>query len=489
MIANGASRSDLRSAVVLLSAVAAAGLALPALSIQFGWVVATAICAVPMAAGVALMAGRAFLTKLSVLLTSANYLQYLLLALLASLFIEPFFPRIGVRTAQDVVSSPVNMVNLARVAVVGCVGACFLFLSISRFSYLLPGLKSPAGAMLLYSVFAVISASYASVPFVAAGKAVELLVDVLFGVMIYKLYSIEDAYRSWIMLWGFLTVIMIAVWVSAFMNPRDGFELPAGIFGPLLQGWIPRLAPNTISQYGANFAIIALNRMLVGPSRIRGEKILWGMYFVFGLLTLGAAQARTSSIAFLFTVFVCLFLHRKWLAMWLTAGTCLVGGIAGGLDQLLSYLQRNQSSEQVLTLSGRTYYWSVAWNFFTKSKLLGHGFYTSTRVDLTELYKFMKHDLSTVDNTYLEVLLGVGVLGLIPLLIALAMVIRDMFRRLPLSEKMNGFRIEIICCFVIIVLRSFTGSTFQVHSENLLVFLVIASFYGAAKRQSGVCIK
>ncbi|MEQ1948150.1 MAG: O-antigen ligase family protein [Bryobacteraceae bacterium] len=433
----------------------------------------------------ALLAGGALLTKISALLTSANYLQYLFLALLASLFIEPFFPSIGVRTAHDVVSSPVNVINMARVVVVGCVGVCFLYLSISRPSYLISSLKSPVGAMLVFALIALLSATYASVPFVAAGKAVELFVDVLFGLLIYALYSLEDARRSWMMLWGFLTAIMVAVWVSAFLNPHDGFELPAGIFGPLLQGWLPRLAPNTISQYGANFAIIALNRTLQGPSKVRGEKVLWGAYFLFGCLTLGAAQARTSSVAFIFTVFVCLFLHRKWLAMTLGAGVCLVGGLAGGLDQLLSYLQRNQSSEQILTLSGRTYYWTVAWNFFKTSKFLGHGFYTSTRVDLTALYSFMKHDLSTVDNTYLEVLLGVGVLGLIPLLIALAMCIRDMSRRISLSGKMEGLRIEMICCFVIIMIRSFTGSTFQVHSENLLAFLVIASFYGAAKRQSG----
>jgi O-antigen ligase len=171
----------------------------------------------------------------------------------------------------------------------------------------------------------------------------------------------------------------------------------------------------------------------------------------------------------------------------LACGAALLAALAGWGNIVGEFLRRNQDAEQFTTLSGRLYYWTVAWNFFKESIWFGHGYYTSTRLDLTALYRFGSHDLSTVDNTYLEILLGVGIAGAIPLVVALLLLARHLLRRTPFSQRAIptwNLKVEMIGVLIILLFRGTTGSTFQVHSENLIILVFIMAFFQCLAREN-----
>jgi O-antigen ligase len=122
-------------------------------------------------------------------------------------------------------------------------------------------------------------------------------------------------------------------------------------------------------------------------------------------------------------------------------------------------------------MSGRLEFWPLVWNEFLKSPLLGHGFYTSHR---------LKWGASSVDNTYIEVLLGLGLLGLFPIVLALLSVFKDLIRTRPSkynAQNNNGFRflwLQLASLFLILFFRSLTGPSFQIHHINLSIFVIIA---------------
>lgn len=82
-------------------------------------------------------------------------------------------------------------------------------------------------------------------------------------------------------------------------------------------------------------------------------------------------------------------------------------------SQITQFLARGESATQLFTLTGRTISWSAALELWQQRPLTGYGYYAGHRfgIDLGP----GGPDLSTVDNTWIEALLDVGVIGAIPL--------------------------------------------------------------------------
>jgi O-antigen ligase len=415
-------------------------------------------------------------------------LQFIVLILFVSAYVEAFFPAIAVRDRYLVQQSPANAVNLSRIGLVGLAG----LMSIC-FAYLRPRglgihLRGPIRWMFLYAAVAVISSSYASLPEVSAGKAAEVMVDVVCFLVLASLLYAEDFLRSWNMLWFILLLLLGSVWVSAFLFPSVGFEYQPGALFPLLSGVYPTIHPDRLGQLGAGLAIVALCKLLRTGSRLLSQAgMFWGGICLFGLATLAASQARTSMAALALAIPVCLHLYRRLKSMTILGlvGIAILVGACGYVlfdasdaSQIISqYVSRGQSPEVLYSLSGRFDYWQPAWELFSSSPFLGRGFYTAHRIDLNAIWGRL--DLSTVDNTYLEVLLGIGIIGLFPLLAAIGALIRRIVQTLKLpsadSALFDGQK-EMIGVFIIALFRSITGPSFQVHGENLVFLLLIMAF-------------
>src|SRR5207245_1826944 len=82
------------------------------------------------------------------------------------------------------------------------------------------------------------------------------------------------------------------------------------------------------------------------------------------------------------------------------------------------YMLRGQSTELVHSLSGRLDWWESAWSKILERPWLGYGAYAGGR--FVVLAQFGDMETSSIHNSYVEAVLGSGILGVLPLLAALA---------------------------------------------------------------------
>ena len=409
--------------------------------------------------------------------------QLLFLVLLSSIFLEGFFLEIAMRTSEAMRENPVDIVNLARVILVGFVGFCTIGVSILRIDKFVRNIRGPLGWMIVYAAVALASTAYSSLPLVSAGKALEVLVDVLFFVAVSSFCSSLEIVSLWNLLLSFLSASLVAVWVSALVKPSGGFLYIPGALLPLqLQGAFPTIHPNDLGELSAIVAATAFCRVLVRRrSALENEGFLWGGVFVLGLVSLIFAQARTSVVALAAALIAILFMTRK-LSLLPVFAMCGGAFIAGGSGAALrEYYMRGQSSELFFTMTGRLTFWKAAWNFFKESPLFGHGFYTAHRLDLSVRLSSLpgSHSVSNIDNTFLEVLLGVGLIGLLPILVALFQLVgrlSQISRAADLSGRLRQSRCEIVGALIIVLIRAVDGPTFQDHTISLLVLLISMAF-------------
>jgi O-antigen ligase len=243
-------------------------------------------------------------------------------------------------------------------------------------------------------------------------KSLEYMLDLwVLAAVLSTVISLED-YRSlfrWT--WTILAVELAWVWIQIPLWPADSFE------DGRLKGFFPSTAYNYVGQSGAIFAILAVCRLLPAKGSERGNIPFTSVMFAGGVATLLACQTRNTIAAFGFAVLVVLVItKRKWM---------IVSGAIGGAmaffftplgDVAMTYLQRDQSRQAMEDMTGRAELWSYAWQQFLVHPLTGMGAYAAGRFFImTKIGK----DTASLHSDWVELLVGVGLMGLIPFVIAL----------------------------------------------------------------------
>jgi O-antigen ligase len=88
------------------------------------------------------------------------------------------------------------------------------------------------------------------------------------------------------------------------------------------------------------------------------------------------------------------------------------------LQDSLDYLSRDQSSEEIGSLSGRSDMWEIMWNSFLESPILGHGYFVTSSTG--ELYMWYSSKNWTAHNAALQALVTTGIVGIVLLTLGLA---------------------------------------------------------------------
>jgi len=120
-----------------------------------------------------------------------------------------------------------------------------------------------------------------------------------------------------------------------------------------------------------------------------------------------------------------------------------------------------------VSLSGRTYLWSRVLEHIAESPITGYGYYASLRTLIGS---------STVDNTYLEVALGTGAIGLVLFCFPIIITILGIVRSRPSASDSNLYRqiwMQCSCLLILLFVRSLTGPSFAVLHPNLTMFMVL----------------
>ena len=165
----------------------------------------------------------------------------------------------------------------------------------------------------------------------------------------------------------------------------------------------------------------------------------------------------------------------KWLALLIVALSAPII-----IYFFADYFIRGEDWELIFTLTGRLVHWDHAWSLFVAAPFLGYGYYYGVRVVGSETYTAREgFEFSTFDNSYLDSLVSVGVIGSAPLFyIILNVLVRGLkLIRLLKKKHMTSTLVSVsslYSVFLLSVLRGFMAPTFVFFHWNQIIFFSCA---------------
>jgi len=287
------------------------------------------------------------------------------------------------------------------------------------------------------------------------------------------------AYRVLPFLNGILVVVYL---IEAVMMPSLALRPSRGYIPISMMGVLPVMAENALAFLSAitAFAIIArLHRP--GPTLM---KCLYLLMLCLALMTLILAQSRTSVVALALALVAYLLYDRRWVSLAVLLGTSAVAALYTRISDVSSqYMLRGQDAELVSTLSGRTEGWEAAWNSFQESPVLGQGFAAFARANILGTT-----GMSSLHGAVFDVMVGTGLLGLIPWALAIVWTL-ILLVRLPASGHPwfrsgvgRSIQAEMLGVAILIVVRASTSSGLALHQDNFMLFLSVLAYTSSIRR-------
>ncbi|SFD91528.1 O-antigen ligase [Nitrosomonas sp. Nm166] len=325
---------------------------------------------------------------------------------------------------------------------------------------------------LLYILACLVSVIYSLDWREALWKSFELVVIL----MIASVVRI-DIRRGLLTLNEILSIYMLLLFVTvlfAFIGwltfPQYGYDqwsfLGSESLSRSLGGIVPRISPNSLGQFAA-MVLFAGVASWVLSGKLGKENLI---FIVTGGIVLVLAHAR-SSIAAVALLIMILLLASKQAAGKLLLLPILVFS-ALGAEPLIGYYMRGQDIDQFQSLSGRTHMWEIAWQSILENPWFGIGFAGHKTLNIS-----IGMEYSTLDSTYIEAFVNVGVFGASFLLLFILLVMIRMTMLFIQSVRTGtAFNIPLVVAAGFIFLmfvRSLSGASFQVLHWNLLMLLTL----------------
>lgn len=344
--------------------------------------------------------------------------------------------------------------------------------------------NTPASIWLLLFYGAVAFFSSQLIPthaFYVMWKAMEVILDVLIIVAIVgekrPLDAIWKAYRVII---GFFIFLLCSAWAGAILTPSLAFLPSRGTIPFTIQGSYPVQNGNSLAFVSALVVFSRVCQLF----RAKKKRMMSLLLISAAFVTLILGQSRTSLVALFVALFVFFYFDkRKKYLLW--------GGVIGspviiysGFTTLFSdYFMRSQSKELFMSMSGRTHGWQAAWQSFLDNPVFGSGFAAAARTEILGV-----SGASTLHGAIFDVIVGVGLVGLIPWLSAILIGVFGIYRlrkfKHPWMEKGDGRNIhaEMIGLFVLVGIRSGTSSGASMHENTFMLLLIILAYSGVLKK-------
>jgi hypothetical protein len=238
----------------------------------------------------------------------------------------------------------------------------------------------------------------------------------------------------------------------------------ADAFIPLqIRSEFPEMASNDVGSIGLVVAAFGL-----GAKRVNAGLVALGAALVL------AAQYRTGYIAFLAMIVTVLVLRRARAARALLLGLAVTLPVIVQNRTFETFFLRDQGSAASLTtLTGRTVWWGDAIDAAERSRLVGIGLSSGVRFEV--LQARFNGFTSSIHSTWVEAYVGTGLLGVGFLAMAAVTAGISSFRR----ALYDGYLLPAVLMTMMLV-KSITGTTFELGSQVFLLFLLTAS--AAAER-------
>lgn len=380
-----------------------------------------------------------------------------------------------IRDANEIQDSPVDFWAGYRMALVGAAGLVLAIrFAIGQTEWLRSLFQGLARVLAIYGAVCLVSTAWSIYPQWTLYKSVEFLIDASVLATILAAADTVEGYKSlfdwtWVLTCG----LMGTVWIGAVIWPEDALAHGVGTLGWQLSGVIPAVSANGVGEISALLAIVALARLVV-RDRATARRALYGLLFQGSLLTLILSQTRSALTAFVFGVAVLLFFSKRVGLIAFTAVGVVLAAFQTTLGgTLLSYFLRGQDRQMFGSLSGRTDWWVYAWSKFLERPWTGWGAYAGGR--FVAMADLGDSSTSSIHSTYIEVLLGTSVWGLLPVLALLAgawwLLIRGLNRSEPGIERQLA--LEALAVLGVITVRSLFTTHLIWHASALPFLLVL----------------
>lgn len=353
----------------------------------------------------------------------------------------------GSSTADEILANPIVLERVVRGGLTALAGVIILpnlvrSLRTGAMRLTMPGVT----ALLFYGVVACVSVAYSVARVVTFGKAAELAMAI--AIIVAVAFGPDPARRARSLLEFvlFMEGVLLLVAVVGFFGipsvfavtlPRPGFVFPATMAAPFAH-------PNVLSALGGLVAAYALARSFETPTS--SGRMWWRAGFIVATIGVVLSAGRQGVAMWLVGVAVLLFVHRRSLFLVLL-GPAAVAVVVSTWDVLWPILNR-QAPYHFATLTGRVGWWAAALDAWALHPWTGYGFGAGGRfVALTSLGAGAR---SNVHSGYIEGLVGVGLLGMIPLVYALV-------RSAVWSAKTLRYRHETYFAILLVPLMLHTG--------------------------------
>jgi O-antigen ligase len=172
---------------------------------------------------------------------------------------------------------------------------------------------------------------------------------------------------------------------------------------------------NAVSSASALVGVFALAKLLAG----RSARTFWAAGLVISTMALILSSGRQGvAMALAGVALVLWFERRRLFALFIGPAAVLL--FISNQQQIMAALSRDRPSNWI-TLSGRLPWWEAAISTWERHPWTGWGYSTGGR--FVALQSIGSDVVSSVHSGFLEVLVGVGILGAIPFLYALGRLI------------------------------------------------------------------
>jgi O-antigen ligase len=381
-----------------------------------------------------------------------------------------------VRGAGDIEDNPLDPAGLFRL------GALALALCLSGLAYLSSNLSPrkdlsaravpsrPFRLYTLYAVWVLIGLVASPYPFLTLFHVIDLAAALVVLRAATRAVGLEATDRIERILYWFSVALLISVWVGVVVFPGEAVTPVASPIPFQIKGVIPHQPENGVGTLGAIIAVWSLARFFsptIEGARRRGVSLaIAGV----GLISVFTAQYRTGYIALALGLFVLLAFRGRNILAFLAIMAVSIALLWGRViaDEAQPVLLRGESAEAAAKLSSRVEWWERAIPVWQEAPLTGQGLLTATRYRV--LAPIGLDDTSTIHSTWIEALVGTGLIGTVLLAAFLLVMLK---RSLGEAIRPNG-RIVPLLLVSVIGVRSMTGTTFEASGRSLLIMLTMA---------------
>jgi O-antigen ligase len=329
----------------------------------------------------------------------------------------------------------------------------------------------PFRLYLAYLAVVIVGIPFSVKPLLTSYRALELAVGCIVLLGAYRALGNAAARRIEATIYWFSIALLGSVWIGRFLDPARALARPTDTAVPLkweLQGVYPSMAANTVGALGALVAIWSLSRYF-NPRRYGGRRWVALALTLGGVVSIIAAQYRTGYLAFTAGALVIFWLRKRSLFVVLLATAILILAWSPSLiGSAQPYVLRGQTTQEASQLSGRVDFWSAAVPVWERSPVVGRGLWTASRYEVLAPLGF--DTTASVHSTWVEALVGTGVLGLGLLL---ASVLETLRRAWKAARASPWAPIGPLALMVMLTVRSLTGNLFESFGHEQLVFLAI----------------